>query len=51
MAKEKRVLLLVESPNKVKTIKQFLPNNYIVMASVGHISEIKNGGSYFNTGI
>ena len=49
--KKERILLLVESPNKVKTIKSFLPNNYIVMASVGHISEIKNGGSYWNTGI
>lgn len=51
MAKEKRILVLVESPNKTKTVKQFLPNNFIVMASVGHISEIKNGGSYYNTGI
>ena len=52
MAKDKRILVLVESPNKVKTIKQFLPNNYIVMASVGHISEIADKkGSYHNTGI
>ena len=46
-----RILVLVESPNKVKSIKQFLPPNYVVMASVGHISEIKDGGSYYNTGI
>lgn len=28
-----------------------MPKNYNVVASVGHIMEIKNGGSYFNTGI
>lgn len=46
-----RFLLIVESPTKVKTIRTFLPSNYIVMASKGHISEIKDGGSYWNTGI
>lgn len=47
-----RILLIVESPNKVKTIKQFLPSNYIVMASVGHITKIEdNNKSYYNTGI
>ena len=46
-----KYLLIVESPNKVPVLKSFLPSNYTVMASVGHISEIKNGGSYFNTGI
>ena len=39
-----RILLICESPNKVKTLKQFLPDNYIVMASVGHISRIANSG-------
>lgn len=51
----KRILILVESPNKVKTINQLLKgtefDGAIVMASVGHISEIKDGGSYYNTGI
>ena len=28
-----------------------MPSNYIVMASVGHISQIKDGGNYWNTGI
>lgn len=46
-----KVLIIVESPNKCKTLKSFLPSNYTVMASVGHISEIANGGSYWNTGI
>lgn len=46
-----RILLIIESPNKVKTIKPFLPSNYVVMASFGHISQIKDGGNYWNTGI
>jgi len=49
--KQPRILLIVESPNKIKSLKSFLPSNYVVMASVGHISEIKDGGSYWNTGI
>ena len=45
-----RILFIVESPNKVKTVKQFLPDNYIVMASVGHICRINDSGLY-NMGI
>lgn len=48
-----RKLLIVESPNKIKTLQQILKNaghSFIVMASVGHISEIKNSGE-FNMGI
>ena len=47
----KKFLVLVESPNKIKTIREYLPSNYTVVASVGHISEIKDGGKYYNTGI
>lgn len=50
MTKEPRILMIVESPNKVKTIRQFLPKNYIIMASVGHIARIKDEGKY-NLGI
>lgn len=50
MTKEPRILMIVESPNKVKTIRQFLPKNYIIMASVGHIAKIKDEGKY-NLGI
>lgn len=50
MSKEERILMIVESPNKVKTIRQFLPKNYIIMASVGHIAKIKDEGKY-NLGI
>jgi len=42
-------LIIVESPTKVKTIKQFFPDKNI-MASIGHICEIKNSGLY-NLGI
>jgi len=48
--KNERILMLVESPNKVKSLKQFLPENYVVMASVGHICRINDSGLY-NMGI
>ena len=50
----KRVLLIVESPNKVKTIQKILKelgfNNIYIKASVGHISCIADSGIY-NMGI
>ena len=52
--KNKRYLLICESPNKVKTINSILKelgyNNVIVMASVGHITKINDSGLY-NMGI
>ena len=51
MNEEKRILLIVESPNKIAVLKSFLPKNFIVMASVGHITELKDGGNYYNTGV
>ena len=52
---EQRILILVESPNKCATIKSLLKgtqySNAIIMASVGHILEIADGGKYCNCGI
>ena len=53
--KADKILVIVESPNKVKTISDILKkagyHNATVMASVGHIMELKDGGSAFNSGI
>jgi DNA topoisomerase-1 len=53
-AKEK-ALLIVESPNKVKTISNILKNNgykhITVIASVGHIMSLGDGGPAYNSGI
>ena len=32
-----KILIIVESPGKIKKIKSFLPDNYEVIATVGHI--------------
>ena len=37
-------LIIVESPNKISKIKSFLPANYEVIASVGHIKELSHTG-------
>jgi len=37
-------LVIVESPSKTKTIKQYLGNEYDVVATKGHIRDIKNCG-------
>lgn len=37
-------LIIVESPNKIAKIKSFLPANYEVIASVGHIKELMHNG-------
>lgn len=47
---DKKILLICESPNKILTLKGFLPSNYTVMASVGHITKIADSGLY-NMGI
>ena len=53
--KDDKILLIVESPNKVKTISNILKKNgykkAVVMASVGHIMTLGNGGPAFNSGI
>lgn len=52
--KSKKLLIIVESPNKVSHIKDYLQKagyNVRVMASVGHIMELANGGNYYNSGV
>jgi DNA topoisomerase-1 len=53
--KKCKLLVIVESPNKVKTISEILKKagytGATVVASVGHIMELKNGGTAFNSGI
>ena len=39
-------LIILESPNKVKTIKSFLTKDYVVTASLGHCLAIANTGKY-----
>lgn len=52
--KSKRLLVIVESPNKVSHIRDYLKKagyNVTVSASVGHIMSLANGGNYYNSGV
>lgn len=42
------ILVLVESPGKLKKIQSFLGNDYEVMASVGHIRQLPRAGLGFD---
>jgi DNA topoisomerase-1 len=42
--KQSRPLVIVESPAKAKTIGQFLGDDYVVEASVGHIRDLPSKG-------
>ena len=50
-----KFLVIVESPNKIKTISSILKNsgytNCTVLASIGHIMFLDDGGPAFNSGI
>jgi DNA topoisomerase-1 len=43
-----KILVIVESPGKIKKIKSILGNNYEVMASVGHIIDLKKNELSFD---
>ena len=53
--KNERVLFIVESPEKAKTISGIFRNEgykkVSVMATIGHFTKIKDGSGYCNTGI
>lgn len=52
--KSKKILVIAESPNKISHIRDYLRKagyQANVMASVGHIMQLGNGGPYVNSGI
>lgn len=53
--KNKKILVIVESPNKVAHVREYLKkagySKVNVQASVGHIMELANGGNYYNSGV
>ena len=55
MSKSDNILIIVESPNKVKTISDILQkagySKAVVTASVGHIMKLGDGGPAYNSGI
>lgn len=51
----KRILILVESPEKAKTIGKIFRdagyNRVFVQATIGHFTKLADGAGYYNTGI
>ena len=38
-------LVIVESPTKARTIRNYLPNDYVVMASMGHVRDLPSSAA------
>ena len=53
--KTDKILVICESPNKKKTIAEILKKagytNVVIVASVGHIMQLGNGGTAYNSGV
>lgn len=53
--KDKRILILVESPEKSRTISKIFKDagytKVVVKATIGHFTKLKDGTGYYNTGI
>lgn len=53
--KNKKILFIVESPEKAKTISKIFKNagydKVVVKATIGHFTKLKDGTGYYNTGI
>ena len=41
--KKQKTLIIVESPNKVNSIQRYVGDDYVVMASIGHIRDLATG--------
>ena len=47
-SKNEKILVIVESPAKSKTIGKILGNNYIIQASMGHVRDLASKGLGFD---
>lgn len=41
---KKKKLLIIESPNKIKTLEKYLPSDFEIIATIGHIRDLSTFG-------